>query len=194
MMIAINKNYIDTLLNGGDTNFQIWQVFTKGEFWLIFVFGMIPLIITHNIINYISKSYKNSQPELIDAEKSSKIHFLDFDLIDLSAKRQDLLNKINEKEHHINELKAKLDSIEISINQESNLVQNKYSDYINQIKYIFDEYNSRIISGKIFTEDILNGVTSAFKSGFIDFLPEYFANNEVANKVKEIERAVQLSK
>ena len=39
------------------------------NFWLIFVFGMFPLIITHYLINYLANAYKNSQREIVDAEK-----------------------------------------------------------------------------------------------------------------------------
>ncbi len=46
-----------------------------------------------------------------------------------------------------------------------------------------------ITSGKIFTDVIFDSVISAYKSGFITFLPEYYATDEVANRVKEIERA-----
>jgi hypothetical protein len=194
MMIAINKNYIDSLLNGGDTNFKIWQVFTKGEFWLIFVFGMLPLIITHYIITYLSKSYKYSQPGLIDSEKTNAIHFKDIELIELNAKRQDILNKIEEKEQRIKENKSRLNQIEININHQNNQIEDNFSNYSNQIKFIFDEFNSRIISGQIFTEDILRGIISAYKSGYIDFFPEYFSGPEIANRVREIERTIQLSK
>ena len=51
------------------------------------------------------------------------------------------------------------------------------------------DFNSRIKSGRLFTEVIFNSVISSYKSGFIKFLPEYYASDEVANRVKEIEQA-----
>lgn len=76
-MVAVNTEEIKGLLAGRDSTLKIWQVAEHVEFWLIFVFGMFPLILTHYLIGYIAKAYKNSQREIIDAEKNRKIQFLD---------------------------------------------------------------------------------------------------------------------
>jgi len=78
------------------------------------------------------------------------------------------------------------------LNSKVDEIVTKYSDLTKQIKDIYDQYSSKIISGQIFTDEILNSVLSAFKSGFIKFLPEYFAPSEVANRVNEIERTIQI--
>ena len=49
-MVAINTDEIKSLLVGKESHLKIWEVVTHGEFWLIFVFGMLPLIIIHFII------------------------------------------------------------------------------------------------------------------------------------------------
>ena len=41
--------------------------------WLIFVFGMLPLVITHFIIEAIVNSYQESQRDSVDAEKNKQI-------------------------------------------------------------------------------------------------------------------------
>src|SRR5690606_4754871 len=46
-MIAFNTDEIKSLLVGKESDLQLWEVVKHGEFWMIFVFGMMPLIITH---------------------------------------------------------------------------------------------------------------------------------------------------
>jgi formate hydrogenlyase subunit 3/multisubunit Na+/H+ antiporter MnhD subunit len=62
----VKKKYCDkinSLINGVPSTMEFWEVLKFGEFYLIFVFGMLPLFITHNLINLISKAYKKSKKE-----------------------------------------------------------------------------------------------------------------------------------
>jgi hypothetical protein len=188
-MVAINTDEIKCLLAGRESTLQIWEVVKHGEFWLIFVFGMFPLILTHFLIDNITKAYKNSQRDLVDAEKNRKIQFLDEEMIDLTSEKEFLSKKVKEKDDNINENNVKILELEIELNNRQIQLENSYSEMQKQIKAIFEDFSARIISGKIFTDVILNSVISAYKSGFIEFLPEYYSADQVANRVKEIEES-----
>lgn len=188
-MVTINTDEIKSLLVGKESTLQIWEVAKHGEFWLIFVFGMFPLILTHFLISYLTKAYKYSQRDIVDAEKNRKIQFLDEEIIDLISEKEFLTNKINEKDDDIIENNKKILNLETEINNRQNLIENNYSELQKQIKTIYDDFSARIISGKIYTDVILNSVISAYKSGFIEFLPEYYATDEVSNRVREIEQS-----
>lgn len=188
-MVAINTDEIKCLLVGRESTLKIWQVVEHGEFWLIFVFGMFPLILTHYLIDYIFKSYKKSQREIVDAERNRKIQFLDEEMIELNAEKDSLNSKIKERDDVISEHNTKILSLEKEINNIQNQIENRYAEFQKQIKAIFDDFSARITSGRIFTDVILDSVISAYKSGFIEFLPEYYASGEVAVRVKEIEHA-----
>jgi len=188
-MVTINTDEIKSLLVGKESTLQIWEVAKHGEFWLIFVFGMFPLILTHFLISYLTKAYKYSQRDIVDAEKNRKIQFLDEEIIDLISEKEFLTNKINEKDDDISENNKKILNLETEINNRQNLIENNYSELQKQIKTIYDDFSARIISGKIYTDVILNSVISAYKSGFIEFLPEYYATDEVSNRVREIEQS-----
>lgn len=190
-MVAINTDEIKCLLVGKESTIQIWEVVKHGEFWLIFVFGMFPLILTHFLIDNISNAFKKSQRDLVDGEKNRKIQLLDEEMIDLNAEKELLTNKVKEKEEVINVQNIKFLTLETEINNRQTQIENMYSELKNQIKAIFDDFSARITSGKIFTDVIFDSVISAYKSGFIEFLPEYYATDEVANRVKEIERATE---
>jgi hypothetical protein len=191
-MVAFNTDEINSLLKGKESQLKIWEVVGHGEFWLMFVFGMMPLIITHYAIDYITKAYKNSQREIVDAEKNRRIQFLDEEMIELNTEKESLTNKVKEKDDTISENNKKILNLETEINNHQNHIENNYAELKKQIKAIFDDFSSRITSGRIFTDVILNSVISAYKSGFIEFLPEYYSADQVANRVKEIEQATTI--
>lgn len=190
-MVAFNTDEIKSLLIGKESTIQIWDVVKHGEFWLIFVFGMFPLILTHFFIDNITNTYKHSQRYLVDGEKNRKIQLLDIEMIDLNSEKGQLTNWVNEKENLLNQQMAKILSLETEINNLQTRIENRYSELQNQIKSIFDDYSARIVSGKIFTDVIFDSVITAYKSGFIEFLPEYYATDVVANRVKEIDKACE---
>ena len=189
-MIAKNTDEIKSLLIGKESQLQFWEVVKHGEFWMIFMFGMIPLIITHYVIEKIFHSYKNSQRDLVDAEKNRKIQFLEEEMIELNFDKESIGIKVKEKEDAISECKTRITSIETEINSVQNQIETRYTEMQKQIKAIVDDFNARILSGKIFTDVILDSVVSNYKSGFIEYLPEFYSTEEVSIRVREIEQVV----
>lgn len=187
-MVAFNTDEIKSLLVGRESTMQIWDVLKHNEFYLIFTFGMFPLILTHFLIDYIINAYQKSQRDIVDAEKNKKIRFLDEEMLELNADKEFLTNKVRENEDSINENNSKILNLETVINNCENQIEEKYGELQKQIKAIFDDFSAKIISGKIFTDVILDSVISAYKSGFIEHLPKYYATDEVANRVREIEQ------
>jgi hypothetical protein len=189
-MVAINTDKINSLIKGVPSTMQFWEVLKFGEFYLIFVFGMLPLFITHNLINLISKSYKKSRKELLDEEKSRKLQILINEGIELNYEKESIVNQIKVVDEKIKNIEETLSQLESNLNNKTNQLDLKYSNLNKQTKEIFDEYNTRVLSGKIFTDVILNSIISSFKTGFIDFLPEFYAEQEVSNRVREIENEI----
>jgi len=192
-MVAINTDEIKCLLVGRESTLQIWEVVKHAEFWLIFVFGMFPLILMHFLIDNIINAYKNSQRDLVDAEKNRKIQFLDEEMIDLDSDKESITIKVKEKEEAIKQQSTKILNLETEINNLQTQIENRYVELQNQIKAIYDDFSARITSGKIFTDVIFGSVICAYKSGFIEFLPEYYATDEVANRVRAIEQASEIT-
>jgi hypothetical protein len=189
-MVAINTDKINSLINGVPSTMEFWEVLKFGEFYLIFVFGMLPLFITHNLINLISKAYKKSKKELLDEEKSRKLQILINEGIELNYEKENINNQIKVVEDKIKNIEDILLQLESNFNNKTNQLDIKYSILYKQTKDIFDDYNTRVQSGKIFTDIILNSIISSFKTGFIDFLPEFYADQEVSNRVREIENEI----
>ncbi len=98
------------------------------------------------------------------------------------------MNKVKEINDTIIEQKEKLLLLETENNTFLTQIENSYSELQKQIRSIYDDFIARITSGKIFTDVILNSVISAYKSGYIEFLPEYYSEEQVAARVREIEQ------
>lgn len=190
IMVAMNTDEIKNLLIGQESQLKIWQVPAHGEFWLIFVFGMLPLIITHFIIESIESAYQKSQRETVDAEKNKQIETLDSAFLDLNLQKELLTNKIKDKDDLLKQKNTELERLEREINTQENNIENIFTELLKNIRAIYDDFITRITSGKIFTDEILNSVSTAYKSGYIEYLPELYAEKEVANRVRQIEQVI----
>ena len=189
-MIAKNTSEIKSLLIGTESKLKLWEVVKQGEFWMIFMFGMVPLIITHYLIENATTAYKKSRREIVAEEKDRKILFLEDELIDLNSMKESLTNKITIKDEEIKVLQKEILQLESSYNSEQTQIENRYMEIQKHIKNIFDDFNAKVATGKIFTDVIFDTVISAYKSGFVEFLPTYYSQNEVAKRVMEIEQII----
>lgn len=191
--IAFNTDKINSLLVGQESHLQLWEVIKHSEFWMIFVFGMMPLIITHYLIEYLFNAYQKSQKELVDAVKAKQIKILEEEKIDLESNRGSITNMIKQKDDAINEMARIIENLEKELNEHLNQAETKHGEYLKAVQLIFDDFNAKITSGRIFTNEILQSVISAFKTGFIDYLPTYYAEDEVARRVDKIEKTMTTS-
>src|SRR5699024_3146980 len=114
---------------------------------------------------------------------------LDEETIELNAEKETLTYKVKEKDDAINEHNTKVQNLETEIKNRQSQIENNYAELQKQLQAIFNDFSARITSGRIFTDVILDSVMSAYKSGFIEFLPEYYSQDEVTNRVREIEQA-----
>mgnify|MGYP001493084126 FL=1 len=188
IVVATSINEIKILTNGVGEPIEIWEVLKMGEFWLIFMFGMLHLIVMHYLIDSLVKIYNNSKIEILNAEKSRKIQMLDKDMIVLSSQKETLTNKLKLSNDNLNECYERISFLEVELNNNQNKIEKSNNELLRQVKTIFDDYSSRIKSGIIFSEVIFNSVISSYKSGFIKFLPDLYSSKEVSERVKEIEQ------
>jgi hypothetical protein len=189
-IVTINSDKISALRTGKESIVQIWDILLNGEFYLIFIFGMLPLFITHYLIELLSNAYKKSKKELLDFEKTKKLQILNKESIELNFEKQNLTNKIDSLNEKIQEIDNEFILLENELNEKVNSLETKYNLLTKQVKEIIDDYNTKVTSGKIFTDVILNSIISSFKTGFIVFLPELYSEQEVAVRVKEIENEI----
>lgn len=189
-MVTVNTIKMNAMLATGDLNPQIAfsDIVFKSEFWLIFVFGMIPLIITHYIIEGVVDSYRNSQRDIVDAEKNRKIQILDQEMLDLMYNKESIQASINLKQSAINVNNEKISDLESEIKLKKDIIENRFDQLLSQYNMIYEDFRSKIISGKIFTEVIFDSAISAYRSGFIEYLQERYSDMEIASRLNIIEQ------
>jgi hypothetical protein len=190
IMVSMNADEIKNLLIGQKPTLKIWQVPTQGEFWLIFVFGMLPLIVTHYLIESIVSSYRNSQPENVDAEKNKSVTILKKELIDLNSNKENLDLRFKNKNESFQKNADQLSILENELFHKKSSIDSVYIIISKNINNIYDVFISKIKSGNLFHDEILNSISTAYKSGFIQFLTEYYAEKEVARRVREVEQII----
>lgn len=188
-MVTVNTIKMTELLKGNtDPEIYFFDVVFRSEFFLIFVFGMIPLIITHFIIEGVVDAYNNSKREFVDAEKHRKIQFLETEMLELQSLKESTEVKIENLEDLIKDNREKILNFETEINLKKESIEKRFDILLNQYHTIYEEFRSKIISGKIFTEVIFNSAISAYKSGFIEYLQERYSDAEIKSRITLIEQ------
>lgn len=197
ILISQHTFEIKRLLVGGAEKWELGSAFATGEFWLIFIFGALPLFLTKVLIENIWLAYNKSNPESVDREKT---------LLRNSNRR-----KLSEKQQEYEVFKVKLDTLTSEIEEfKTNIT--KYEDEKNEInsyennkklelkednekknknlREVFNSFISSVESGnRQFLKDVINGRISAFKTGYYNFLNNYFATKVATNKIESLETA-----
>jgi len=192
--IAVNAEEINCLLKGVEPDMKIWEAVLHKEFWMIFIFGSLPLLITHHLIANIVDRYRRSRHDMVNEEATHKIQNLERNLFDLNAHKELLTARIEDKGRMIQEEENKVKDLEYSLGNQITILNEKYADEIRAVKQVYDEFHTKIWSGLIFTDVIFAKVISAFKAGFVEFLPFYYAPGEVTARVKEIDHIITNNK
>lgn len=197
ILISQHTFEVKRLLIGGAEKWEISSAFATGEFWLIFIFGALPLFLTKVLIENIWTAYNKSNPEAVDREKA---------LLRNANKR-----KLTEKQQEYDVFKVKLESIISDIDEfKANITKfedekNEINTYENNkklelkertekrnknLREIFNSFISSVESGnRQFLKDVISGRISAFKTGYYNFLNNYFATKVATNKIESLETA-----
>lgn len=197
ILISQHTFEIKRLLVGGAEKWELGSAFATGEFWLIFIFGALPLFLTKVLIENIWLAYNKSNPETVDREKT---------LLRNSNRR-----KLSENQQEYEVFKVKLDTLTLEIDELKTIIT-KYEDEKNEIntyennkklelkernekrnknlREVFNSFISSVESGnRQFLKDVINGRISAFKTGYYNFLNNYFAPQVATNKIERLETA-----
>lgn len=197
ILISQHTFEIKRLLVGGAEKWELGSAFATGEFWLIFIFGALPLFLTKILIENIWLAYNKSNPESVDREKT---------LLRNSNRR-----KLSEKQQEYEVFKVKLDTLNSEIDEfKTNITKNEdekneINSYENNkklelkernekrnknLREVFNSFISSVESGnRQFLKDVINGRISAFKTGYYNFLNNYFATKVATNKIESLETA-----
>lgn len=197
ILISQHTFGIDQLVQGGTDQWTLKNALTSGEFWLIFFFGALPLLLTKYLIESIWLAYNKSDPESVDRERF---------LIRNSLKR-----KLSENNQELETYKTKINII-LSGNEEIQNLITKFEDEKSILdviesnkkfelqersekknKNLREIYNSLIASvdsgNKLFLQNVVSGRITAFKQGFFLYLTSLYHPNVATRKIDNLEAA-----
>jgi hypothetical protein len=197
ILISQHTFEIKRLLVGGSEKWELRNAFTNGEFWLIFIFGALPLFLTKILIENIWLAYNKSNPESVDREKTllrnskrrnlseqqQAYEVLKMRLDTLTSEIDELKTNITKKEDEKNEINSYENNKKLEL-KERNEKRNK------NLREVYNSFISSVESGnRHFLRDAISGRISAFKTGFYNFLNNYFATKVATNKIESLEAA-----
>lgn len=169
----------------------------SGEFWLIFIFGALPLFITKFLIESIWSAYNNSNPEFVDREKfllrnslRRKLSEQNPELEVWKSKLEMLNSDLDELNKAIQTLSDERSNIDVTENNDKFKLQERIEKRNKNLREIYNSFISSVESGnKLFLQNVVNGRVTAFRSGFYLHLTEHYSPRVAAGKIESLEIA-----
>jgi hypothetical protein len=194
LLISQHTFDLENLLFGRNEEWSVIIALTDLDFWLIFILGTIPFMVSSFVIEQLWTSYKNSKSKYVNKEKNELRKQL---ISNLLVKQSELIGINNQIEILNNDLKNKN---EIILNYEDHILNNKEisslkindlkkdKEFKNQtIKEICIGFISRVDSGNVILEDVISGRILAFKEGFYEPITSTFLPEVAKVKIENLE-------
>lgn len=197
ILISQHTHEIKHLVNGNTQLWTIGSALKSGEFWLIFIFGALPLFLTKFLIENIWLAYNKSNPELVDRERflmrnslkrklSENIQEIEIYNIKIGVISVD----IEEINKFITKLEDDKNSIDTSESDKKFDLQERSEKRNKNLREIYNSFIASVDSGnKLFLQNVVSGRITSFKEGFFLQLTSYYHPNVASRKIENIETA-----
>lgn len=195
--ISITINKVDGLRLGEAKEWSFADAFASIEFWKVFIFGAIPLMIFKLIVELIYDKWCNSQAHLVDKEKSIQVNILRNEIITISQKINDLdflinthSSKIEDHQNQVHELDIKLNNCNSEEQIKINQIEKDHDIKVSDVKVVTQDYLGDIESGNISSlKDVISARVSAYKQGFIEYITSLYSQSESQRRIELINKA-----
>lgn len=197
ILISQHTFEINRLVTGSTQFWSIGTAFKTGEFWLIFIFGALPLFLTKFLIENIWLAHNKSNPELVDRERFLMRNSLKRKLSENTQEMEILKTKISMINSDVEELLktiAKLEddknNIDAFENNKKFELQDRSEKRNKNLREIYNSFIASVDSGnKLFLQNVVSGRITAFKEGFFLHLTSYYHPNVATRKIDNLETA-----
>jgi hypothetical protein len=200
--ILINQHTLEikNMVNGTEESWSIWNALSQGEFWLIFIFGALPLFILKLLIENLWEAYEMSNPENVDRERFLLKNSLKARIINKDAELLTIQNQNDNLKAQLDHIKNNLTSLEDkriknSLNRggKNNELNERFENKIRNLREIYNSFVSSVDSGsRQFMENVVSGRITAFKTGFFLHLTSYYASKIANQKIEELENEYKI--
>jgi hypothetical protein len=161
------------------------------EFWMIFIFGALPLFITKVLIEYLWKRFKNSDPNKVNRARNMERMRLNQELTQVET-------EVNQQSARLAAVQERYDRVLIEIVQlenESLDSLNRFNELRGNAERMREEksrnlnqiYNAQLANvdagGPEFLKNALEGRKAAFSQGYYSYITEIYAEQEAARRI-----------
>lgn len=197
ILISQHTFEINRLVTGSKQLWSIGTALKSGEFWLIFIFGSLPLFLTKFLIENVWLAYNKSNPESVDrerflmrnslkrklSEKTQEMEIFKTKIAMISSEMEDLQKTIIKFEDDKNNIDAFENNKKFEL-QDTSEKRNK------NLREIYNSFVASVDSGnKLFLQNVVSGRITAFKEGFFLHLTSYYHPNVATRKIDNLETA-----
>lgn len=167
------------------------------DFFKVFIFGALPLIILKFLFQYVQEAYADSKIELVNNKLSKQIKLnqkqtarLNHEIQNLEIEIGRISNSINGINESIQTYKSNLLRAEDQLNDSLTQIDHSLLKETEYYESIFRKYRDNIERGS--ANILINAMESRVSSslvGWIRFLNEHFSQNVIEERLKQIEIA-----
>jgi len=197
ILISQHTFEINRLVTGSTQLWSIGTALKSGEFWLIFIFGALPLFLTKFLIENIWLAYNKSNPESVDRERFLMRNSLKRKLSENTQEMEIFKTKISMINSDMEELQKTITKFEDDKNNIDAFENNKKFELQDRsekrnknLREIYNSFIASVDSGnKLFLQNVVSGRITAFKEGFFLHLTSYYHPNVATRKIDNLETA-----
>jgi hypothetical protein len=197
ILISQHAFEIKSLVTGNSEQWSFTNALTSGEFWLIFIFGALPLFIAKVFIQNIWIAYNKSNPESVDRERFLLRNSLKRKVLETNLDVDNFKIRVSMINSDIDELKLEKTKLEDDQNKDDTIentkkieLQERSEKRNKNMREIYNSFVSSVDSGnKLFLQNVIGGRITAFKQGFYLHLSSYFHSTIAKQKIDTLEVA-----
>jgi hypothetical protein len=194
-VISFHSHEIKNLIDGTTYEWDILGALLDPNFYLIFLFGALPLFLVKLLLPFLYDSYNNSSLDLISTKRfiesnnyKDKIDDINMSITAKRAELEDL--KLTDAENTLeqNTLRNELLSAENYSDTKVAQIQEIVATRIHQATKIYQSFISDIESGNnIFLGRIVRQRLTPFKAGYVQFYNLVYAQSYASKYINELE-------
>jgi hypothetical protein len=189
--LSISKTIskVESIRSGSQDLWVFSSSFQDLEFWKVFIFGAIPLIMFKLNAELIYSKWRTSQPDLMEKQECIQ---LDEDIYKLNHLVESLSNKIADNNNDINAKELRLNKLNGEEHSKLVLVETHFLNLKSRVTEITSNFIADIESGNITSlKDVISARIAAFKQGFVNYITSYYAQTESQRRIELINKAQQ---
>lgn len=188
---------IESLRTGSDDSWSLVNAISTGEFWMIFLFGALPLLITKTMIDFLVKKWNFSNPIFVDRQKAMEKTFVEKKLIHqnelkgtIAVELEDLNIKVSKLEENKEVIRSVIEDYKQQSLLKKEILEKRIESRIQTIENLRTTFvdSLNVFNSKLLVNS-LRGPLAAFAEGYYGFINEHYSRRVADEKISNLKIA-----